>query len=84
MKASAVFYDGVWHDVFKDPVTANGSKTSKKGKQGVMRTDAGAFVARPAANIPKGAEALDCVFLNGEIKKLQTFDQIRATAWPDA
>lgn len=83
MKASAVFYDGVWHDVFKDPITANGSKTSKKGKQGVMRSDSGLFVARPAANIPEGAEALECVFLNGEIKKVQTFDQIRAAAWPD-
>ncbi|WP_239495833.1 nicotinate phosphoribosyltransferase [Yoonia maritima] len=84
MKASAVFYDGMWHDVFKDPITANGSKTSKKGKQGVMRSDSGLFVARPAANIPEGAEALECVFLNGEIKKVQTFDQIRAVAWPDA
>lgn len=84
MKASAVFYDGVWHDVFKNPITANGSKTSKKGKQGVMRSDSGLFVARPAANIPERAEALECVFLNGEIKKVQTFDQIRAVAWPDA
>lgn len=84
MKASAIFYDDKWHDVLKDPITAKGSKTSKKGKQGVMRSDSGAFVARRAANIPKGAEALDCVFLNGEIKKVQTFDQIRATAWPVA
>lgn len=84
MKASAVYYDGTWHDVFKDPITAKGSKTSKKGKQGVMRTDSGAYVARPAANIPKGAEALSCVFLDGEIKQVQTFEQVRATAWPAA
>ncbi len=84
MKASAVYYDNKWHDVFKDPITAMGSKTSKKGKQGVMRTDSGAFVARPAANIPEGADAFRCVFLNGEIKQVQSFEQIRATAWPDA
>lgn len=84
MKASAVYYNNKWHDVFKDPITAMGSKTSKKGKQGVMRTDSGAFVARPAANIPEGADAFRCVFLNGEIKQVQTFEQIRATAWPDA
>ncbi len=84
MKASAVYYDNKWHDVFKDPITAKGSKTSKKGKQGVMRTDSGAFVARPAANIPEGADAFRCVFLNGEIKQVQSFEQIRATAWPDA
>ncbi len=84
MKASAVYYNDTWHDVFKDPITAKGSKTSKKGKQGVMRSDSGAFVARPANNIPKGADALECVFLNGEIKRIQTFDEVRATAWPDA
>jgi len=49
-----------------------------------MRSDSGAFVARPADNIPKGADALECVFLNGEIKRIQTFDEVRATAWPDA
>lgn len=84
MKASAIYRGGKWHEVFKDPVTAKGSKTSKKGKQGVMRTDTGKFVARPAANIPKGAEALEPVFCNGEIIKVQTFEQIRAIAWPDA
>ncbi len=83
MKASAVFYDGTWHDVFKDPKTANGAKTSKKGKQGAMRTDSGQFVARPAANIPLGADALQPVFRDGKILKLQRFDEVRARAWPD-
>lgn len=83
MKASAIFYDGKWHDVFKDPITAKGSKTSRKGKQGVMKTDNGTFVARRSENIPKGSEALECVFLNGQIKRVQNFDQIRAIAWPE-
>ncbi|WP_411889287.1 nicotinate phosphoribosyltransferase [Yoonia sp. SDW83-1] len=84
MKASAIFYDGQWRDVFKDPKTARGAKTSKKGKQGAMRTDSGAFVARPAANIPLGADALVPVFRDGRILNLQSFDKIRARAWPDA
>jgi len=83
MKASAIFYEGQWHDVFKDPKTANGSKTSKKGKQGAMRSDSGAFVARPAANIPLGADALVPVFKDGVIVNLQRFADIRARAWPD-
>ena len=84
MKASAIFYDGAWHDVFKDPKTANGAKTSKKGKQGAMRTDSGGFVARPAANIPLGADGLEPVFRDGKILKLHSFAEIRARAWPDA
>jgi nicotinic acid phosphoribosyltransferase len=34
MKASAASIDGVWHDVFKDPITDAGKK-SKKGRLGV-------------------------------------------------
>ncbi len=81
MKASAVCVDGTWRDVFKDPITAKGRKTSKKGKQGVMRTDAG-FVAMRADDIPEGGDALQPVFKDGEIVRLMTFDDIRALAWP--
>ncbi|PJI86383.1 nicotinamide phosphoribosyltransferase [Yoonia maricola] len=84
MKASAIFYDGAWHDVFKDPKTANGAKRSKKGKQGAMRSDSGAFVARPAANIPLGADALEPVFRDGRILKVHSFAEVRARAWPEA
>ncbi len=83
MKASAIYYGEQWHDVFKDPKTANGSKTSKKGKQGAMCSDSGTFVARPAANIPLGADALAPVFRDGAILNLQRFGDIRARAWPD-
>lgn len=82
MKASAIWRDGAWHDVFKDPKTANGTKTSKRGVQGAMKTDSGAFVARPAANIPPGADALRPVFRDGEILRFSSFEDIRARAWP--
>ncbi|NSX55649.1 nicotinate phosphoribosyltransferase [Parasulfitobacter algicola] len=81
MKASAIYRNGAWHDVFKDPKTAQGTKTSRKGKQGAMRNDSGRFVARPAANIPKGADALVPVFRDGNILKLHSFEDIRARAW---
>ncbi len=82
MKASAIEIDGVWHDVFKDPKTAGGTKTSKKGIQGAMRTESGRIGARPAANIPKGADALTPTYRNGKILKIHKFDDIRARAWP--
>lgn len=84
MKASAIYRFGAWHDIFKAPKTAGGSKTSRKGKQGAMRSDSGRFVARPAANIPQGADALVPVFRNGDIVRRYSFDEVRARAWPDA
>ncbi|MBM7066444.1 nicotinate phosphoribosyltransferase [Actibacterium sp. 188UL27-1] len=83
MKASALYLDGQWHDIYKDPITAKGTKTSKRGRQGVMQTDSGALVARRLDNIPKRAEALRPVFRNGILLNLQTLDEIRTRAWPD-
>lgn len=82
MKASAICVNGVWSDVFKDPKTAGGSKTSRRGIQGAMRTDSGAFVARPAANIPPGHDALRPVFRDGDLLVKDTLAQVRARAWP--
>ncbi|MEM7718085.1 MAG: nicotinate phosphoribosyltransferase [Pseudomonadota bacterium] len=78
MKTSAICINGQWRDVFKDPVTAQGTKTSKKGRLGVMRTDSGKFVTRPMANIPQGYDALKPVFRNGELLNPHSFDDIRA------
>jgi len=82
MKASAIYRGGAWHEVYKDPVTAKGSKTSRRGKQGAMRSDSGNLVARPAANIPPDADALVPVFRDGAVINPQRFDAIRARAWP--
>lgn len=78
MKTSAICVNGVWRDVFKDPVTAKGSKTSKKGRLGVMVSDGGKYVVRPMENIPAGHDALRCVFRNGDLLERQTFASIRA------
>lgn len=77
MKTSAIRVNGAWRDVFKDPVTANGSKTSKKGRLGVLHTDSGRFVTRPLESIPPGQDALKTVFRNGEIVTHQSFADIR-------
>jgi nicotinamide phosphoribosyltransferase len=48
-----------------------------------MRSDSGALVARPAANIPAGADALEPVFRDGAILVCHSFDEVRARAWPE-
>ncbi|MEP3053803.1 nicotinate phosphoribosyltransferase [Ascidiaceihabitans sp.] len=83
MKASALQRGGVWHDVYKDPLTAQGAKTSKRGRQGVMRSDNGAMVARRLENIPEGADALRPVFRDGRLLNVQTLQEVRQRAWPD-
>ena len=79
MKASANYRNGAWVDVHKDPVTAGGSKTSKRGRQGAM-LEGGKLVARRVEAIPAGADALQPVFRDGELLNVQTLEQVRATA----
>lgn len=79
MKTNALCVNGEWRDVFKDPITANGTKTSKKGRQGAFITGQG-LVARRVENIPAGFDALQTVFENGTITKLIHFDDVRANA----
>lgn len=79
MKTNALYVNGNWRDVFKDPKTANGTKTSKKGRQGAILTEEG-LVARRVETIPAGHDALETVFENGEIKVVHTFDQVRERA----
>lgn len=86
MKASACEVDGVWRDVFKDPVTDPG-KRSKRGKV-TLWTSGGEFetaVSQPTRWTDRGitwTEALDTVWRNGELLVDQTFDEIRARANP--
>lgn len=77
MKTSAISRNGIWHDVFKDPITAKGSKTSKKGKVGVMKNDSNKYVFRRMENIPSGYEALLPVFRDGEILRTTTLEEVR-------
>ncbi len=82
MKASATMVNGQWRDVFKDPITDKG-KSSKKGRLALYRNrETGEYVTGPEAN---GADnvyepMLKTVFLNGDIIKEYTFDEIRKNA----
>jgi nicotinamide phosphoribosyltransferase len=77
MKTSAVCVKGEWRDVYKDPITARGSKSSKRGRMGVELLSNGEFAVRPLEDIDPQFDLMQNVFLNGEITNLQTFDQVR-------
>lgn len=78
MKASAVEIDGVWRDVFKDPVTDPG-KTSKRGRLALVR-DAEGWATVRADEVPAGQDRLEPVYRNGELLRDQSFADVRARA----
>jgi nicotinamide phosphoribosyltransferase len=80
LKCSAARVDGVWVDVFKDPVTDRG-KTSKRGRLALVRRGDGSFVTERASDVPKGShDAMVTVWENGELIKDWTFAEVRARA----
>jgi nicotinamide phosphoribosyltransferase len=83
MKASArCDTNGVWHDVFKDPISDHG-KLSKKGRLGLV-LDGGLggvnFHTIPKDIADKRGNVLRKVYLNGELLVEDTFANIRARA----
>lgn len=81
-KASAACIKGVWHDVYKDPVTADPNHT-KKSKKGRLSTifDGITFRTKKTSELAKGEK--DClvpVFRDGEILVTQSFTGVRDTA----
>ena len=79
MKANAMCdADGVWHDVFKSPVTDPG-KASKAGRQAVVLRD-GKMVAARRDDVAPSEDLMATVWRNGEILVRHTFDDLRARA----
>lgn len=76
MKASAIKIDGVWHDVWKDPVTDHG-KVSKKGRQALVR-DAGGWRTVPEAQARDNR--LVPVYRDGKLLSDTSLDAVRARA----
>lgn len=73
---------GVWHDVFKDPISDRG-KLSKKGILGLI--EAGGIGTTKIMTVPKHVadkctNLLRKVYLNGELLVEDTFANIRARA----
>lgn len=76
MKCSAVRINGVWKDVFKDPVTDPG-KTSKKGHLMLTR-ERGQWETMRKNSGFDWANVLTPVYENGELLREHSFDDVRA------
>lgn len=73
MKCSSMKVNGVWIDVFKDPVTDK-VKKSKKGRLTLIKDDTD-FYTLPEKSL--GERVLVPVFENGKILKEYTFTEVR-------
>ncbi|OUS24001.1 nicotinate phosphoribosyltransferase [Gammaproteobacteria bacterium 45_16_T64] len=79
MKASSAKVDGLWRDVFKDPVTDHG-KRSKKGRLAVVQSTTGEICTIRAQDIGQQNNMMVPVFRNGDIIKEYDFEQVRNRA----
>ncbi|MEK0324098.1 MAG: nicotinamide phosphoribosyltransferase domain-containing protein [Nitrosopumilus sp.] len=77
MKASAVEIDGVWEDIYKDPI--HGGKKSKKGILGLYKDSDGYCTLRKGDHWPL-PDLLKLRYKDGEIFNTTTFDEIRERA----
>lgn len=79
MKASAVQIDGVWRDVYKDPVTDPG-KQSKRGRLALIRNDEGQLQTVREGELGMRPNLLRPVYRNGKLLADDTLEQVRARA----
>jgi len=79
MKASAIECDGVWRDVFKEPVTDQG-KGSKRGRLALCRDRTGGWHTVAAESCPAADNLLRPVFRDGVLLAPVRFAEVRARA----
>ena len=80
MKANAVQIGKDWHQVYKDPVTSQGTKTSKRGRLALTWSDQQGYVTHENCDGAVDGDLLETVFEDGEIKRWQSFDEVKAQA----
>lgn len=77
MKCSAIYRNGRWDDVYKEPITDSG-KVSKRGRIGLERKTKTKYVTSdlcaPQQNV---VNFLQPVFKDGQILKQYSFDEVR-------
>ena len=80
MKASAISIDGVWKDIYKDPVTSR-SKRSKKGRLALVKDDSGAIQTIKANDLTNEADnLLREVYIDGQLLMDDSLTTIRERA----
>ena len=76
-KSSAQFYDGSWHDVYKEPKDL--TKKSKKGRLSLININ-NKFVTVREEKVGNAKDWLEPVFMNGELLKEIDFETVRKRA----
>ena len=83
LKSTHVVIDGTEHNIFKDPITDDGTKKSQTGRVVVTKTDSGlaftdGLTVSQAAHF-EPTDYLQPIFRNGVAMNIQTLAQIRST-----
>lgn len=79
IKCSYAKINGRDVQVYKDPVTDQGKK-SKKGKQALLADTEGGYHTMSYTGDAYPFDLLETVFLNGEVTRMQTLEEIRNLA----
>ena len=78
VKSTYVEINGIGHDIFKDPITDDGTKKSAKGLLCVYKNDLGQIVLKDQCNyVEEGDGLLEILFKDGEFIKEISLAQIR-------
>jgi nicotinamide phosphoribosyltransferase len=80
MKTCAAEVNGIWIDVFKDPITDQG-KRSKKGRLTVAKNRLGEFQTIRVEELDENhVEVMETIWVNGQLLRDYTLDEIRERA----
>lgn len=79
LKCSAIDINGVWHDVYKQPVTDPG-KDSRAGRFVLLKEDGQFVTVKNSGQAIAGEDQLETVLENGILRREQTLEEIRALA----
>jgi len=78
IKATAGIVNGEFRELYKDPVTDDGTKKSARGLIRVEKEGADFVLYDQQTSVQELGGALEPVFFNGKLVREQTLDQIRA------
>ena len=79
IKAAYAIIGGVGVDVYKDPITAKGSKKSKRGILRTIYNPEFGYKTINQYDTVEGEDMLQLVFLNGDLFNIQTYEDILHT-----
>lgn len=79
MKCSAIYRNGQWIDVYKNPITDPG-KISKRGRLALVKDGAGQYHTVGENNAAKDENLLKPIYENGQLLIETSFDEIRKRA----